>query len=127
MGIELTQGQRAAVENRGGDLLVSAAAGSGKTRVLVERLMGYVEQGEDIDRFLVITFTNAAAAELRERIAAAIHARLAQRPGDRVALATVIAQWVSAGLSFIKLCRMRLQKLCLITLRNTVRTGCWNT
>ncbi len=83
MGIELTQEQRAAVENRGGALLVSAAAGSGKTRVLVERLMGYVEQGEDIDRFLVITFTNAAAAELRERIAAAIHARLAQRPGDR--------------------------------------------
>ena len=57
MAIELTREQRAAVENRGGDLLVSAAAGSGKTRVLVERLMGYVEQGEDIDRFLVITFT----------------------------------------------------------------------
>lgn len=83
MAIELTREQRAAVENRGGDLLVSAAAGSGKTRVLVERLMGYVEQGEDIDRFLVITFTNAAAAELRSRAAAAVHARLAQRPGDR--------------------------------------------
>ena len=83
MAIELTKQQLAAVENRGGDLLVSAAAGSGKTRVLVERLMGYVERGEDIDRFLVITFTNAAAAELRDRIAAAIHARLAQRPGDR--------------------------------------------
>ena len=83
MAIELTREQRAAVENRGGDLLVSAAAGSGKTRVLVERLMTRVEQGEDIDRFLVITFTNAAAAELRDRIAAAIHARLAQRPGDR--------------------------------------------
>ncbi|MBD5099676.1 MAG: helicase-exonuclease AddAB subunit AddA [Clostridiales bacterium] len=83
MAIELTKQQLAAVENRGGDLLVSAAAGSGKTRVLVERLMGYVEQGEDIDRFLVITFTNAAAAELRDRIAAAIHAALAQRPGDR--------------------------------------------
>ena len=83
MAIELTRAQRAAVEDRGGDLLVSAAAGSGKTRVLVERLMGYVEQGEDIDRFLVITFTNAAAAELRDRIAAAIHARLAQSPGDR--------------------------------------------
>ena len=83
MAIELTRQQLAAVENRGGDLLVSAAAGSGKTRVLVERLMGYVERGEDIDRFLVITFTNAAAAELRDRIAAAIHARLAQRPGDR--------------------------------------------
>ncbi|MDE7171800.1 MAG: UvrD-helicase domain-containing protein, partial [Oscillospiraceae bacterium] len=83
MAIELTKQQLAAVENRGGDLLVSAAAGSGKTRVLVERLMGYVESGEDIDRFLVITFTNAAAAELRDRIAAAIHAALAQRPGDR--------------------------------------------
>lgn len=83
MAIELTREQRAAVENRGGDLLVSAAAGSGKTRVLVERLMGYVERGEDIDRFLVITFTNAAAAELRDRIAAAIHARLAGQPGDR--------------------------------------------
>lgn len=83
MAIELTREQRAAVENRGGNLLVSAAAGSGKTRVLVERLMGWVERGEDIDRFLVITFTNAAAAELRDRISAAIHARLAQRPGDR--------------------------------------------
>lgn len=83
MAIELTREQRAAVENRGGDLLVSAAAGSGKTRVLVERLMDYVEGGADIDRFLVITFTNAAAAELRDRIAAAIHASLARRPGDQ--------------------------------------------
>ncbi len=83
MAVELTREQRAAAENRGGDLLVSAAAGSGKTRVLVERLMGYVEAGEDIDRFLVITFTNAAAAELRDRIAGAIQARLAQNPGNR--------------------------------------------
>ncbi len=83
MAIELTRQQQAVVENRGGNLLVSAAAGSGKTRVLVERLMGYVEQGEDIDRFLVITFTKAAAAELRDRIAAAIHQRMAQHPEDR--------------------------------------------
>ncbi len=83
MAIELTAAQSAAVEDRGGNLLVSAAAGSGKTRVLVERLMGYVEQGEDIDRFLVITFTNAAAAELRQRIAAGIHQRLALHPEDR--------------------------------------------
>ncbi len=83
MAIELTTEQRAVVDDRGGHLLVSAAAGSGKTRVLVERLMGYVEQGEDIDRFLVITFTNAAAAELRDRIAAAIHQRLAAHPEDR--------------------------------------------
>ena len=82
MAIELTPEQQSVVDNRGGNLLVSAAAGSGKTRVLVERLMKYVEQGEGIDRFLVITFTNAAAAELRQRIAGAIHDRLAQNPGD---------------------------------------------
>ncbi len=80
--MDLTREQRAAVEDRGGDLLVAAAAGSGKTRVLVERLMGWVEAGEDIDRFLVITFTNAAASQLRGRIAAALHALLAKRPGD---------------------------------------------
>ena len=51
-------------------MLVSAAAGSGKTRVLVERLLDRVtREGIDIDRFLVITYTKAAAAELRGRIA----------------------------------------------------------
>ena len=83
MAMKLTAEQQAVVDNRGGNLLVSAAAGSGKTRVLVERLMGYLEQGEDIDRFLVITFTNAAAAELRQRIASAIHQRMAENPANR--------------------------------------------
>ena len=69
MSFPLTEEQKKIVDDRGGELLVSAAAGSGKTRVLVERLMGYVEAGEDIDRFLVITYTKAAAAELRGRIA----------------------------------------------------------
>ncbi len=77
MPIELTEQQAAVVENRGGDLLVSAAAGSGKTRVLVERLMDRVRHGADSDRFLVITFTNAAAAELRDRIARAMSEALA--------------------------------------------------
>ena len=83
MAIELTAQQAAAVTDRGGNLLVSAAAGSGKTRVLVERLMDRVRQGEDIDRFLIITFTNAAAAELRDRIARAINDLLAQDPANR--------------------------------------------
>lgn len=83
MELKLTTEQKDVVENRGGNLLVSAAAGSGKTRVLVERLMAYLEQGEDIDRFLVITFTNAAAAELRQRIAGAIHKRMAADPANR--------------------------------------------
>ncbi len=82
MPFQLTPDQKAAVENRGGGLLVSAAAGSGKTRVLVERLLARVEEGVDIDRFLVITYTKAAAAELRGRIVAEIADRLTQRPGD---------------------------------------------
>ena len=84
MSITLTSEQSAVVNNRGGELLVSAAAGSGKTRVLVERLLSRVEQeGLDLDQFLVITFTKAAASELRDKILAELNQRLAQRPGDR--------------------------------------------
>ncbi len=83
MAVELTQAQRQAVENTGGPLLVSAAAGAGKTRVLVERLMDRVRAGADVDRFLIITFTNAAAAELRQRIAEDLGRALAQEPGSR--------------------------------------------
>ena len=83
MPFPLTDEQRRAVEARGGALLVSAAAGSGKTRVLVERLLDRVSRGADIDRFLVITYTKAAAAELRGRIAQELNERLAQQPADR--------------------------------------------
>ena len=55
MAFSLTEEQQAAVDNRGGGLLVSAAAGSGKTRVLVERLLARVEEGADVDRFLVMS------------------------------------------------------------------------
>ena len=82
MAFQLTEQQHAAVFDRGGGMLVSAAAGSGKTRVLVERLLARVEEGADIDRFLVITYTRAAAAELRGRIAGEISQRLTERPGD---------------------------------------------
>ncbi len=83
MAFLLTDEQKRAVENRGGALLVSAAAGSGKTRVLVERLMDRVSRhGADIDRFLVITYTKAAAAELRGRIARELNERLAENPAD---------------------------------------------
>ena len=58
MPFPLTEEQRNIVDDRGGELLVSAAAGSGKTRVLVERLLDRVtREGLDIDRFLVITYT----------------------------------------------------------------------
>ena len=82
--LNLTEQQRSAVENRGGSLLVSAAAGSGKTKVLVERLFRYVtEEHCHIDDFLIITYTKAAAAELRSKIAAELSRRLAENPGNR--------------------------------------------
>ena len=83
MGFQLTKQQQAVVDNRGGTLLVSAAAGSGKTRVLVERLLDRVErEGLNVDAFLVITYTKAAAAELRSRIVEELSARLAAHPED---------------------------------------------
>ena len=66
--------QTAAIRERGGPLLVSAGAGSGKTSVLVERVLSRIlaADGVDVDRLLIVTFTEAAAAEMRERIAAAL-------------------------------------------------------
>ena len=86
MSFSFTESQSRAIEDRGGSILVSAAAGSGKTRVLTERLIRAVTDPEhpvDIDRFLVITYTRAAAAELRARILEALSARAAEHPEDR--------------------------------------------
>nr|WP_325211329.1 helicase-exonuclease AddAB subunit AddA [uncultured Oscillibacter sp.] len=83
MPVTLTPPQKAAVENRGGSLLVSAAAGSGKTRVLVDRLFRYVtEERCNVDDFLIITYTRAAAAELRGKIAAELSRRMGEDPGN---------------------------------------------
>ena len=82
---ELTPQQRQAVEETGGALLVSAAAGSGKTKVLVDRLLRQVTKPGDacnVDDFLIITYTRAAAGELRGKIAAALQERLAESPDD---------------------------------------------
>lgn len=86
MAEKLTPQQRQAVENQGGKLLVSAAAGSGKTKVLVERLMRYIQNINDpanIDDFLIITYTKAAAAELRGKIAAKLSELIAADPTNR--------------------------------------------
>ena len=74
-----TASQQAAIETRGCPVLVSAGAGSGKTRVLTERLMRYVADA-DIDSFLIITYTRAAAGELRGRITEELNRRLAADP-----------------------------------------------
>lgn len=78
-----TDEQRQVMELRGRNLLVSAAAGSGKTAVLVERIIRKITDADhpvDIDQLLVVTFTNAAAAEMRERIGLAIGKALEERP-----------------------------------------------
>ena len=81
-----TAAQYAAIHTRGSAVLVSAGAGSGKTRVLTERLMSYITDPEnpaDIDSFLIITFTRAAAGELRGRIMEELAQALARDPGSR--------------------------------------------
>ena len=86
MAVQLTEQQKAAVYNRGGKLLVSAAAGSGKTKVLVDRLMLYIMDPinpANIDDFLIITFTEAAAAELRSKIAAKLNEKIAEDPTNK--------------------------------------------
>ena len=73
--MQWTTEQQKVIDLRERDILVSAAAGSGKTAVLVERIIQRVTDPKnpiDIDRLLVVTFTKAAAAEMRERIGAAI-------------------------------------------------------
>ena len=81
--IDFTPSQKAAIERRGSAVLVSAGAGSGKTRVLTERLMRRLEDGGDIDSFLVITFTRAAAAELKGRIMGSLAEKAAEDPANR--------------------------------------------
>ena len=71
MAVEWTKEQRQVIELRNRNILVSAAAGSGKTAVLVERIIKRITDEQhpvDVDRLLVVTFTNAAASEMRERI-----------------------------------------------------------
>ena len=86
MADKLTPQQKEAVCNRGGKLLVSAAAGSGKTKVLVDRLLSRLMDPMDpanLDEFLIITYTKAAATELRGKIAAKLTERIAENPENR--------------------------------------------
>ena len=81
--MEWTEEQVQAISQKGSNILVAAAAGSGKTAVLVERIIKkVVEEGIDIDKLLVVTFTNAAASEMRERVLDAIYKKLDENPND---------------------------------------------
>ncbi|VEB18298.1 ATP-dependent deoxyribonuclease subunit A [Bacillus paralicheniformis] len=84
-GSNWTDDQWKAIVSSGRDILVAAAAGSGKTAVLVERIIRKITDQEhpvDVDRLLVVTFTNASAAEMKHRIGEALEKELAENPGS---------------------------------------------
>ena len=85
MGIDFSPEQKQVITLQHENLLVSAAAGSGKTAVLVERIVQMISDKNhqiDIDRLLVVTFTNAAAGEMRERVSGAIAQKLSEDPSN---------------------------------------------
>ena len=83
MARQWTESQKQAINSRQGTVLVSAAAGSGKTAVLVERVIGRITDTQnpvDIEKLLVVTFTKAAASEMKERISARLSEMIADEP-----------------------------------------------
>lgn len=112
-----TPEQQKVIDLRNRNILVSAAAGSGKTAVLVSRIITMVSEGEnpiDIDRLLIVTFTNAAAAEMRERIGAAIEDKINEMP-DNLHLQKQITLIHSAQITTI-------HSFCLNVIRNHFNT-----
>lgn len=85
MSVKWTKEQQKVIQLRNRNILVSAAAGSGKTAVLVERIISRITDEKDpvdVDHLLIVTYTDAAAREMKERIGAAIEKKLEERPGD---------------------------------------------
>ena len=81
--VKWTEEQKQAIYEKDSNILVAAAAGSGKTAVLVERIINkIINENIDIDKLLVVTFTNAAASEMRERVLNAIYKKIDENPED---------------------------------------------
>ena len=78
--MEFTKSQQAAIDHNNGDLIISAAAGSGKTATLVERILGKIKNGGDISKMLIVTFTTVAAGELKNKICRLIGNELSKNP-----------------------------------------------
>ena len=109
--VNWTKEQQSAIYEKKNNILVAAAAGSGKTAVLVERIINkIVNENIDIDKILVVTFTNAAASEMRERILDAIYKKIEENPAD-VRLQRQITLLNKANISTI-------HSFCLDVIRN---------
>ena len=98
--MQWTDAQKKTIETRNRNILVSAAAGSGKTAVLIERIKNLVlEDKTDIDRFLITTFTNAASAEMKARLEKAIREQMEKPGADRQFLKRQLSLMPRASIS----------------------------
>ena len=113
MSVTWTEEQKQVIETRNTNLLVSAAAGSGKTAVLVERILSLITDPEhpvDVDRLLITTFTKAAAGEMKERIGKALNDRLKENPGN---------EWLQRQESLVHRAQITtIHGFCLYVIRN---------
>ena len=112
-----TGAQQRAIDLRDTNILVSAAAGSGKTAVLVERILNLLEYDhKDIDSMLIVTFTNAAAKEMKDRIQKKLQSRLSElmRPGEAFSENDrEKAAFLKKQIKGIRTCPFCHQKICL--------------
>ncbi len=109
--VKWTKEQKLAINQKGNNILVAAAAGSGKTAVLVERIIQkIIKDHVDIDKLLVVTFTNAAASEMRERVLSSLYKELDNNPDDE----TIKRQILLLGKSNI----CTIHSFCLDIIRN---------
>lgn len=92
MAFKLTKSQSDAINNRSSSILISAGAGSGKTSVLAQRVAALVEEGADVSRMLICTFTSDAAAEMRSRISAQLFSLASEKKDRRLAAQAELAQ-----------------------------------
>ncbi len=117
MSVAWTEDQKKVIDTRGKNLLVSAAAGSGKTAVLVERILTLITDQThpvDVDRLLITTFTRAAAGEMKERIGKALLARLEEDPGN---------EWLQRQEALVSRAQITtIHGFCLYVIRNYFHT-----
>ena len=118
--MELSYAQQQVINTKNKSLLVSASAGSGKTFVVIERIIESIKAGADVSRLLVLTFTNAAASELRERLVTSLYTLKEElmNNGDKVEVTRITKQITRVPMSDIS----TIHSFCLNIIRNNFYT-----